>query len=132
MVVGKLRKWEPVGVVGIVTSVRTGRPRNSGSIPDIGKKFVSAVGSTKLAVKCVTRTVVRGMKLPQREADHPRPHSAEYGKECYSSAPRYAFMTGTWTNFNFCKQWPRLILKIKIVYVKHIIYCMEATCFDPL
>ena len=41
--VGKLRKWEPVGVVGIVMSVRTGRPRNSGSTPGISKKFVSAV-----------------------------------------------------------------------------------------
>ena len=88
MIVGTLQKWEPVGVVGIVTCVRTGRPRNSGSILDIGKKFVSAVASTKLPVKCVTRTVVWGMKLLLRGADHTRPHSSEYEK-CYSSAPRY-------------------------------------------
>ena len=93
MVVGKVRKWEPVGVVGIVTSVRTGHPRNSGSIPGIGKKFVSAVGSTKLPVKCIPRTVVRGIKLPLREADHPRTRSTECENECYTSAPRYVFMT---------------------------------------
>ena len=97
MFVGKLQKWEPVGVFGIVTCVRTGRPRNSGSTPGIGKKFVSALGSTNFPVKCIPRTVARGIKLPLRDDDHPRPSSTECENECYTSAPRYVFMTCTWT-----------------------------------
>ena len=62
------------------------------------------MGSTKLPVKCIPRTVVRGIKLPLREADHPRTRSTECENECYTSAPRYVFMTWTWTNFNFCRQ----------------------------
>jgi hypothetical protein len=60
------------------------------------------VGSTKLPVKCIRRTVFWGMRLPLREADYPRPLSTECENEFYASAPRCAFMT--WTTFNFCKQ----------------------------
>lgn len=36
-----------------MTSVTTGRPRDRGSIPVRRKKFVFALGSTKLPVKCI-------------------------------------------------------------------------------